>query len=81
MAKRGIVAGMADKLPPPMTAERLMEIARGQKPIGVLHACPDCVFGQPSAFCPTCLGIGTVSGEDLDRWQVRANDRMRKDGV
>jgi hypothetical protein len=45
------------------------ELARQQ--LGaVTHMCPECgVNVRP--FCRTCYGIGSVTTEDLDRWQAR----------
>lgn len=76
MAGRRSLTGM-DHLPPPMTPDRLRAIAFGPKPEGVTHACPDCPFGAPRAFCPTCLGIGTVDNAQLDAWQARVNDQEK----
>lgn len=38
----------------------------------VRHMCPEC-GNPPHLFCPLCLGVGTITDDQLDRWQARQN--------
>lgn len=43
--------------------------ALGARIDDVLHMCPAEQCGYPPrAFCPTCLGVGLLTEEDLARW-------------
>jgi len=42
---------------------------KGQRADHLGHACPDCPFGHPNPFCPTCLGAGLITTARLAQWQ------------
>lgn len=43
----------------------------------IRHACPDCVVGRPRSFCPTCLGVGSISEARLAVWQIEQDQQIR----
>lgn len=46
----------------------------GRRVDDVTHMCPGEGCGWPvRAFCPTCLGVGTVTEERLARWHREVN--------
>lgn len=47
--------------------------------VEVTHACPECPLGAPRPLCRTCHGFGTLTTEDLERWQAR--HLAEEDGV
>lgn len=46
--------------------QHLLGVRQGE----VTHACPECGIGRPREFCQVCLGVGQVSTERLDRYQI-----------
>jgi len=50
----------------------------------IRHMCPEmCVMPDgtiqvANAFCPVCLGAGTVTTERLDRWQAEQSMKAAK---
>lgn len=50
---------------------------RGVRLDNITHACPECGIGVPKAFCPVCLGAGTVSEARLGQWIREQNDKNR----
>jgi hypothetical protein len=55
----------------PTPGETLAQHALAPQQLGaVTHMCPECGINV-RPFCRTCYGIGSVTTEDLDRWQAR----------
>ncbi len=46
--------------------QHLLGIRQGE----VTHACPECGIGNARPLCQVCLGLGQVTTERLDRYQI-----------
>lgn len=53
--------------------EVLPQHPRGIRAGDVRHACPVCPLGRPRPDCPVCLAEGTVTVDQLDRYQSVIN--------